>query len=63
MAAQMLAGKGFKKVYNVSGGIRAWQSQTAVGPQDLGIRLFSGGESPEEVLTVAYSLEEGLQNF
>ena len=59
----MLAGKGFEKVYNVSGGIRAWQSQTAVGPQDLGIHLFSGGESPEEVLTVAYSLEEGLQDF
>jgi rubrerythrin len=63
VAAQMLAGKGFKKVYNVAGGIRAWQSRTAVGPRDLGVHLFSGGESPEEVLTVAYSLEEGLQDF
>ncbi len=59
----MLAGKGYKKVYNVSGGIRAWQSQTAVGPEELGIHLFSDGETPEEVLKVAYSLEEGLQEF
>ncbi len=59
----MLAGKGYKKVYNVSGGIRAWQSQKAVGPEDLGIHLFADGETPEEVLKVAYSLEEGLQEF
>ncbi len=59
----MLAGKGYTKVYNVSGGIRAWQSQKAVGPEDLGIHLFSDGETPEEVLKVAYSLEEGLQEF
>lgn len=63
MAAQMLAGKGFKKVYNVSGGIKAWDAQTAVGPQDLGIHLFSHGESPEEILKVAFSLEEGLEDF
>lgn len=63
MAAQMLAGKGFKKVYNVSGGIKAWDSKTAVGPQDLGIRLFSGKEAPEDILKVAFSLEEGLEDF
>ncbi len=63
MAAQMLAGKGFKKVYNVSGGIKAWDAKTAVGPQDLGVRLFSGGEAPEDILKVAFSLEEGLEDF
>lgn len=59
----MLAGKGYEKVYNVSGGIKAWQSETAVGPQDLGVHLFSGKETPEEVLKVAYSLENGLREF
>ena len=63
MAAQMLAGKGFKKVYNVSGGIKAWEAETAVGPQDLGVHLFDHGEAPEDILKVAFSLEEGLQDF
>jgi rubrerythrin len=59
----MLAGKGFKKVFNVSGGIKAWQSKTAVGPQDLGINLFNSNEEPLEVLKVAYSMEQGLREF
>ncbi len=59
----MLAGKGFKKVFNVSGGIKAWDSEIAVGPQDLGLDLFSGKEDPQEVLKVAYSLEQGLRDF
>ncbi|MCG8553072.1 MAG: sulfurtransferase [Desulfobacterales bacterium] len=63
VAAQMLAGKGFKEVINVSGGIKAWQSEVALGPQDLGVDLFSGQEAPEEVLKVAYSLEQGLGDF
>ncbi len=63
VAAQMLAGKGFKEVINVSGGIKAWQSEIALGPQDLGVDLFSGKEAPEEVLQAAYSLEQGLRDF
>jgi rubrerythrin len=59
----MLSGKGFEKVYNVSGGIKAWQAKTALGSQDLGMALFSGRESAQEVLKVAYSLEQGLQDF
>jgi len=59
----MLAGKGFKKVFNVSGGINAWKSKTAIGPQDLGMDLFTGKESPLDVLKVAYSLEQGLREF
>jgi sulfur-carrier protein adenylyltransferase/sulfurtransferase len=63
VAAQMLAGKGFKQVYNVSGGIKAWKSKTAVGPQTSGMDLFQGPESAKEFLVVAYSLEQGLQEF
>jgi len=59
----MLAGKGFDKTYNMSGGIKAWNSNIAVGPEDLGLELFTGNESPEEVLVVAYSLEDGLLDF
>ena len=59
----MLAGKGFKKVFNVAGGIKAWHAKTAIGPQDLGVDLFSGKEEPLDVLKVAYSLEQGLHEF
>ena len=62
-AAQMLAGAGFKKVINLAGGIKAWQSNKAVGSEDLGLDLFSGKETPQEALIVAYSLEEGLKDF
>jgi len=63
VAAQMLAGKGFKKVINVSGGIKAWESEIAVGDQDLGVDLFSDKEEPAQVLKAAYSLEQGLRDF
>ncbi len=59
----MLSGKGFEKVYNVSGGIKAWEAKTAVGPQDLGMNLFTGNDEPAEILKVAYSLEQGLREF
>ncbi len=63
VAAQMLSGKGFKEIYNLSGGIKAWDSNAAFGPEELGISLFSGAESPAESLVVAFSLEEGLREF
>ncbi len=63
MAAQLLAGKGFSKVYNLSGGINAWQSEVAVGDQTEGLALFSGEESVEAALMVAYGLEVGLRDF
>lgn len=63
IAAQMLASKGFEDVYNLSGGIKAWMSKKAVGKEALGLNLFSGKESPEEALIVAYSLEAGLREF
>lgn len=63
VAAQVLVGKGFREVLNLAGGIKAWNSRKAVGPEDLGLRLFSGDESPEAALLTAYALEEGLREF
>ncbi|MFZ0727379.1 MAG: rhodanese-like domain-containing protein [Desulfobacterales bacterium] len=63
VAAQMLAGKDFHEVYNVSGGFKAWQSDRAIGAEDLGLDLFTGKETPEQTLIVAYSMEEGLREF
>ena len=59
----MMAGRKFDDLYNMSGGIKAWNSNTAFGPEDFGLELFAGTESAEEVLVVAYSLEDGLRDF
>ena len=47
----------------MAGGIKAWNSNTAIGTEDLGLDLFTGQEEPEETLVVAYSLEQGLREF
>jgi rubrerythrin len=63
VASQMLAGKGFNQVINVSGGIKAWDDPVAFGSEEQGLDLLTGNESIEETLVVAYSLEAGLQDF
>jgi sulfur-carrier protein adenylyltransferase/sulfurtransferase len=59
----MLAGKGFSKVYNLSGGIKAWSKEVAVGSEDIGLHLFSGVASPEEAIITGFGLETGLREF
>ena len=63
MASQMLRGKGFENVLNMAGGIKAWDDPVAMGPQEQGLALFDGAESPEKTLLIAYSLEAGLHDF
>lgn len=63
MAAQLLSGQGFEKVYNLKGGIKAWQGLTAVGPAETGMALLTGEETPVEVILMALGLEEGLRAF
>jgi rhodanese-related sulfurtransferase/rubrerythrin len=63
VAAQMLAGKGFGQVFNLTGGIRAWNDQTALGSEDMGLMLFNGQESVAQCLAIAYALEGGLREF
>lgn len=58
-----MAGKGFKRIYNLSGGIKAWQNETAIGPADLGLELFKGSETGEEAIIIGYGLENGLREF
>jgi sulfur-carrier protein adenylyltransferase/sulfurtransferase len=63
VAAQQLMDQGFKKVINLSGGIKAWDGFEAIGREDQGLQLFENLDSAEQILTTAYSLEEGLQDF
>jgi rhodanese-related sulfurtransferase/rubrerythrin len=62
-AAQLLAGQGFEAVYNLKGGIKAWQGITAAGPAEMGMTGLRGDESPAEIFTLAYGMEEGLRAF
>ncbi len=62
VAAQMLSDKGFS-VIDLMGGFKGWNGDSAIGRVDHGLELFSGNESPEHTLAVAYSLEEGLRDF
>jgi len=63
-AAQLLAGQGFKEVYNLKGGIKAWNGLTAEGPVDFGSEISSVKEmSPVEVVDFAMDMEKGLAAF
>ena len=62
-ASQMMAGQGFEDVYNLVGGIKSWQGHKASGPTEIGMSLLTGDESPEEMLILAYGLEQGLKMF
>ncbi|BBO84441.1 sulfurtransferase [Desulfosarcina ovata subsp. sediminis] len=63
VAAQLLSGQGFKNILNLSGGFKAWTSDTAFLGEEKGLALFDGVTSVEQALTVAYSLEAGLKDF
>jgi len=58
-----LAGQGFKEVYNLKGGIHAWQGLKAVGPAEAGMVFLRGDETPAEIIVLAYGMEEGLGSF
>ena len=59
----MLSGLGFKEVYNLKGGMTAWNGLQASGPQELNMDMVRGDERPAEMIKLCYSLENGLQTF
>ncbi len=63
VAAQLLAGQDFADVYNMSGGIKAWQGQQARGPAETGLEFFTGQEEFDDGVSLAYAMENGLQEF
>ena len=63
VAAQLLSGLGFKEVYNLKGGIKAWEGIKAAGPQELNLDLITGDESPADMVMIAYAMEKASQTF
>ncbi len=59
----MLAGKGFTQIYNLTGGIKAWGKEVAVGPEDSGLHLFARAGDGVEAVVIGFGLEMGLRDF
>lgn len=52
-----------KNVYSMEGGIRAWQGMVAHGVPEAGMAYFSPAADAEEIVGLAWSLEEGSKIF
>ncbi|MFH0994808.1 MAG: rhodanese-like domain-containing protein [Pseudomonadota bacterium] len=63
MATQLLTNLGFRDVFHLQGGIQAWEDRTATGPREFHLDFIKGDESPEEIILLAYRMEEGLKKF
>jgi sulfur-carrier protein adenylyltransferase/sulfurtransferase len=63
VAAQLLSGNGFKKVYDLKGGIKAWNGSVAKGPVELNMSIVRGDESVSEIVQLAFSMEHCLGLF
>lgn len=63
IAAQLLTHQGFTNVFHLEGGIQAWEDPTARGPVEFHLQFVRGDESPEEIIQLAYRMEEGLKKF
>ena len=59
----MLTDSGFSNVINMSGGMHAWQGLTASGAPESGMAYFPDTASPEELIALAWKLEDGSGKF
>jgi rhodanese-related sulfurtransferase/rubrerythrin len=62
-AASILKRSGFGRVYSMEGGIRAWQGLLAEGFPESGIHWFTAAHSIDELIALAWLLEEGTREF
>jgi len=62
-AAAILSEAGFKEVHSMKGGINAWDGRVAEGVPEAGMAYFSSAVQPEELLGLAWLLEDGSRKF
>jgi rubrerythrin len=62
-AASILSGAGFKEAHSMEGGIRAWHGLVAEGIPEAGMAYFSPATRPEEMIALAWLLEDGSLKF
>lgn len=61
-AAQFLLAEDFSHIYNMSGGIVAYDGKKAVGDVDFGLEFFVSGDFAN-VFRMGYAMEDGLQQL
>ncbi len=61
-AAQLLLADGFTNIYNMSGGIIAYDGGKAVGDEGFGLEFFVGGDF-SDAFQMSYAMEEGLRQL
>lgn len=62
-AAALLKRNGFEDVSYMDGGMDGWKGLKATGPFEAGLVLLEGRESLEDLLALAWSLEQGTGVF
>ena len=62
-AATVLSRVGFKEVYSMEGGIQAWNGLVAKGIPEAGMAYFLPAAKPEELMALAWLLEDGSRKF
>jgi rhodanese-related sulfurtransferase/rubrerythrin len=62
-ATAMLLQAGFREVWNMTGGILAWNGLTATGEPEAGMSWFETSDDPAETVALAWILERGAQIF
>jgi len=62
-AAATLSSAGFKEAYSMQGGINAWKGLVAEGVPESGMAYFSPATKPEELIALAWLLEDGSRKF
>ena len=62
-AASVLRTAGFATVHSMEGGMHAWQGLTAAGAPEAGMAFFTVDSQPEELIALAWVLEEGSRKF
>jgi rubrerythrin len=62
-AAATLSSAGFKEAYSMQGGIHAWKGLVAEGAPESGMAYFSPATKPEELIALAWLLEDGSRKF
>ncbi len=62
-AAALLKRQGFENIYYMEGGIDAWNGLAASGQFETGLLLLEGRKTPEELIILAWSLEDGTGLF
>ncbi len=62
-AAALLLSGGLQNVFNMDGGMRAWNGFVSSGQPEAGMAYFTAAAKPAELIALAWALEEGSRRF